>query len=93
MVKRARGSVRPGQRRPIDRRPATAATPGTPGAPKPGGLSETEISELWDCLYLRKEEVPELLAHVKGAGGPPWLHPLAALTLPSKSPLTPRVVA
>ena len=44
MVKRARGSVRPGQRRPIDRRPATAATPGTPGTPKPGGLSEAELA-------------------------------------------------
>ena len=41
MVKRARGSVRPGQRRPIDRRPATAATPGTP---KPSGLSEAELA-------------------------------------------------
>jgi hypothetical protein len=38
MVKRARGSVRPGQRRPIDRRPAA------PAAPKPAGLSEAELA-------------------------------------------------
>jgi hypothetical protein len=49
MAKRARGSVRPGQRRPIDRRPSSAAaTPaaasGTPAsvAPRPGGLTEAE---------------------------------------------------
>jgi hypothetical protein len=52
MAKRARGSVRPGQRRPIDRRPASSsssATPAAPGAgaeraPKPSGLSEAEIA-------------------------------------------------
>jgi hypothetical protein len=38
MVKRARGSVRPGQRRAIDRRPASAATP------RPTGLSEAELA-------------------------------------------------
>src|SRR5262249_34656453 len=43
-----------------------------------GDLSEGEIAELWDCLYLRKEEVPQLLATVKCAGGPEWLHPLVA---------------
>jgi hypothetical protein len=42
MVKRARGSVRPGQRRPIDRRPATPAA--TPTAPRPGGLSDAELA-------------------------------------------------
>ena len=41
MVKRARGSVRPGQRRPIDRRPATPAAAATP---KPTGLSEAELA-------------------------------------------------
>ena len=40
MVKRARGSVRPGQRRPIDRRPATPAAAATP---KPTGLSDAEL--------------------------------------------------
>jgi dGTP triphosphohydrolase len=45
MVKRARGSVRPGQRRPIDRRPVTPATASTaPVAPKPSGLSDAELA-------------------------------------------------
>ncbi len=43
MAKRARGSVRPGQRRPIDRRPATSPAPSpAPIAPRPAGLTETE---------------------------------------------------
>jgi hypothetical protein len=44
MAKRARGSVRPGQRRPIDRRPATTTASGatTPTAPRPAGLTEAE---------------------------------------------------
>ena len=42
MVKRARGSVRPGQRRPIDRRPATPATSST--TPRPSGLSDAELA-------------------------------------------------
>jgi hypothetical protein len=43
MAKRARGSVRPGQRRPIDRRPAASAS-GDAAAPKPTGLSEAELA-------------------------------------------------
>lgn len=48
MAKRVRGSVRPGQRRAIDRRPAPAAsaTPasgsGTGSAPRSAGLTEAE---------------------------------------------------
>ena len=44
MAKRARGSVRPGQRRPIDRRPATTPVSGTAitTAPRPSGLTEAE---------------------------------------------------
>jgi hypothetical protein len=46
MAKRARGSVRPGQRRPIDRRPASPAAAPTPAAttPKPAGLSDAELA-------------------------------------------------
>jgi hypothetical protein len=50
MAKRARGHVRPGRRRPIDRRPAPAATPaaagGTtaPAAPRATGLTEAEMA-------------------------------------------------
>ena len=45
MAKRARGNVRPGQRRSIDKRPASPATAAaTPAAaPKPIGLSEAEL--------------------------------------------------
>ncbi len=46
MAKRARGSVRPGQRRPIDRRPASTAAPAATTAaatPKPAGLSDAEL--------------------------------------------------
>ena len=49
MAKRARGSVRPGQRRRIDRRPAsptaatTTPTPTPAAAPKPAGLSDAEL--------------------------------------------------
>lgn len=47
MAKRARGSVRPGQRRPTERRPAPAAAPQgvVPSvAPRPSGLTEAEAS-------------------------------------------------
>jgi hypothetical protein len=46
MAKRVRGSVRPGQRRPIDRRPGAPAQPvsATAPAPKPAGLSDAEVA-------------------------------------------------
>jgi hypothetical protein len=44
MAKRARGSVRPGQRRPIERRAAPSTAPARTGAPKPGGLTEAETA-------------------------------------------------
>jgi hypothetical protein len=47
MAKRARGNVRPGQRRPIDRRPATTTAPAgsaAVAAPKPAGLSDAELT-------------------------------------------------
>ena len=48
MAKRARGSVRPGQRRPIARRaaPSTApqAAPAAAPAPRPSGLTEAEAA-------------------------------------------------
>ncbi|HYO44923.1 MAG TPA: hypothetical protein VES19_17120 [Candidatus Limnocylindrales bacterium] len=43
MAKRARGSVRPGRRRPIDKRPASPAAAAPAPAPKPVGLSEAEL--------------------------------------------------
>jgi hypothetical protein len=45
MAKRVRGSVRPGQRRAIERRPAsTAARPAAAPVPKPAGLSDAEVA-------------------------------------------------
>lgn len=46
MAKRARGSVRPGQRRPTARRPASAGAPRptAEAAPKSTGLSEAELA-------------------------------------------------
>ncbi len=46
MAKRARGSVRPGQRRPIARRaaPPTAPQAAPAAAPRPSGLTEAETA-------------------------------------------------
>ena len=44
-----------------------------------GGRSESEIAELWDCLWLDRNEVRELLEHVHQAGGPPFLYPMVCL--------------
>ena len=41
-----------------------------------GGLSEGQVAELWDCLYLRKGEIEELLAHARQAAAHPWVYPL-----------------
>ena len=59
MAKRARGSVRPGQRRPIDRRPASA-TGSSSATPRPTGLSQAELE--------RAEQLEkELLAQERAA--------------------------
>jgi len=44
MAKRARGTVRPGQRRPIERRSASTPSAAVPAAvvPRPSGLTEAE---------------------------------------------------
>jgi hypothetical protein len=64
MAKRARGSVRPGQRRPVARRPAPAspAGPTAPAAPRPSGLTETEAqraAEL-EAQLLEQERAAEV---------------------------------
>jgi integrase len=41
-----------------------------------GGLSEAEVAELWESVYLRQHEIEQLLAHVKGAAALPWIYPL-----------------
>ncbi len=61
MAKRVRGSVRPGQRRPIDRRPAGAAASGSPAPvePRPAGLTATEearAAELEQALLAQERQ-------------------------------------
>lgn len=41
-----------------------------------GGLSAKQIDELWECLFLRKEEIEQLLAYVKEHAAHPWVYPL-----------------
>jgi integrase len=41
-----------------------------------GGSSEREINELWGCLYLRTNEIVELLAYVRENATQPWVYPL-----------------
>lgn len=40
-----------------------------------GGLSKTEIRDLWDSLFLSREQIGEVLAHVRGHAPSPWLYP------------------
>lgn len=40
-----------------------------------GGLSKTEVRELWDGLFLGKDEVAEVLAHVREQAPSDWLYP------------------
>jgi integrase len=46
---------------------------------KAGGLSEAEVSDLWDCLFLREKEILAFLKHVKKNGEAPWLYPALAI--------------
>ena len=39
-------------------------------------LSEKEQAELWDCLYLTREEIDRLLEHVKTNARHPFLYPM-----------------
>jgi len=44
----------------------------------PAAANDAERAELWDALYLTREELPRLLAHVEERATHPWLHPLVA---------------
>jgi hypothetical protein len=48
-----------------------------------GGLTDAEIAGLWDSLYLRKEEIEQLLAHVRGKVSHPWIYPLFCAAAPT----------
>jgi integrase len=39
-------------------------------------MTGAEKADLWDCVYLRKEEVGQLLTYVKEHGTQPWVYPL-----------------
>lgn len=41
-----------------------------------GGLNASQVSELWNSLYLRPSEVASLLEHVRENALHPWVHPL-----------------
>jgi integrase len=43
-----------------------------------GGLTDAENKELWDCLWLNRQEVREFLEHVGQADGPRYLLPMAS---------------
>jgi integrase len=40
-----------------------------------GGLTSEQVEELWESLYLRVEEIDELLGFVKGSAAHPWIYP------------------
>lgn len=40
-----------------------------------GGLTKSDIRELWDSLFLSKEQVAEVLAHVREHAPSDWLYP------------------
>ncbi len=39
-------------------------------------LTAAEQQELWDCLFLGREEIEELLKHVQEAAIQPWVYPM-----------------
>ncbi|MGD9724444.1 MAG: tyrosine-type recombinase/integrase [Pirellulales bacterium] len=41
-----------------------------------GGLSDAEVAELWDCLFLTVPEINELLTHVKRHATKPFVYPM-----------------
>ena len=40
------------------------------------GLSESEAAELWECVFLTRPELDELLEYVKGAALHPFVYPM-----------------
>lgn len=44
-----------------------------------GGLSLTEKSELWDCLFLTLEEIDDVLRHAKKHARQSWVYPAICL--------------
>ncbi len=46
---------------------------------KAGGLTDAEVSDLWDCLFLRGKEILAFLTYVEKNGKAPWIHPALAI--------------
>ncbi|MCA9124659.1 MAG: site-specific integrase [Planctomycetaceae bacterium] len=44
-----------------------------------GDLTESEQADLWDCLFLTKPEISELLTYVEGAARHPFIYPMFVL--------------
>jgi hypothetical protein len=44
-----------------------------------GGLTDDQVGELWDSLYLTADELAELLRHVQATARYAWIYPMALL--------------
>jgi len=42
-----------------------------------GGLTDAEISDLWDSLFLQTDEIAEFLQHIKARAIQPFVYPMA----------------
>jgi hypothetical protein len=43
-----------------------------------GGMTDVQIDELWDCLFLDTDQIADLLAHVKATARQPFVYPMFA---------------
>jgi integrase len=41
-----------------------------------GGLTDRQVKPLWESLFLTKEEIAEVLAHVESSDSPPFVYPM-----------------
>lgn len=41
-----------------------------------GGLSDADVAGLWASLYLEREEIDQILTHVKKQAREPWVYPM-----------------
>jgi integrase len=44
-----------------------------------GGLSQAEIRQLWDALFLTRPQIDQLLKHIHDCPVPPFLYPMSCL--------------
>lgn len=43
---------------------------------KKGGISDTEIKDLWDCLFLSSDQIDEFLTYVAATASQPTIYPM-----------------